>query len=79
MHNKEIIKIIDNLKGRRKYEEKKSIKLGYDSLYDYLDGSTIPHAVIIIGDYSYKSAFVADQEINMLACMTELMGAVKFK
>ena len=37
MHNKEIIKIIDNLKGRRKYEEKKSIKLGYDSLYDYFE------------------------------------------
>ena len=51
----------------------------FENLYDYLDGSTIPHAVIIIGDYSYKSAFVADQEINMLACMTELMGAVKFK
>ena len=51
----------------------------YDSLYDYVDKSTIPHAVIIIGDYSYKSTFVADQEINMLACMTELMGAVKFK
>ena len=51
----------------------------YDSLYDCLDGSTIPHAVVILADYSYKSAFVADQEINLLACMTELMGQVKFK
>tara|TARA_Y100001937_G_scaffold125101_1_gene191185 strand:- start:2258 stop:3193 length:936 start_codon:yes stop_codon:yes gene_type:complete len=51
----------------------------YDSLYDFLDGSTIPHAVVIIADYSYKSAFVSDQEINLLACMTELMGQVKFK
>jgi len=51
----------------------------YDSLYDFLDGSTIPHAVVILADYSYKSAFVADQEINLLACMTELMGQVKFK
>ena len=51
----------------------------YDNLYDYLDGSTIPHAVVIIADYSYKSAFVADQEINLLACMTEIMGQVKFK
>ena len=50
----------------------------YDNLYDYLDGSTIPHAVVIIADYSYKSAFVADQEINMLAFFTELMGQVKF-
>ena len=51
----------------------------YDSLYDYLDASTIPHAVVILADYSYKSAFVADQEINLLACMTELMTQVKFK
>tara|TARA_Y100000816_G_scaffold229862_1_gene175023 strand:+ start:261 stop:1202 length:942 start_codon:yes stop_codon:yes gene_type:complete len=51
----------------------------YDSLYDNLDESTIPHAVIIIANYSYKSAFVGDQEINMLACMTELMTTVKFK
>ena len=51
----------------------------YDSLYDNLDNSTIPHAVIILADYSYKSAFVADQEINLLACMTEIMSQVKFK
>jgi len=51
----------------------------YDSLYDNLDSSTIPHAVVILADYSYKSAFVADQEINLLACMTELMTQVKFK
>ena len=51
----------------------------YDNLYDFLDDSTIPHAVVILADYSYKSAFVADQEINLLACMTELMGQVKFK
>ena len=51
----------------------------YNSLYDNLDHSTIPHAVVIIADYQYKSAFVADQEINMLACMTELMSQIKFK
>jgi len=51
----------------------------YDALYDYLNPSTIPHAVVILGDYQYKSAFVADQEINLLACLTEIMGAVKFK
>ena len=54
-------------------------RLIYDSLYDCLDHSTIPHAVLVLAEYSYKSAFVADQEINMLACMTELMGQVKFK
>ena len=51
----------------------------YDSLYDTIDHSTIPHAVVILGDFQYKSAFVADQEINLLACMTELMSQVKFK
>ena len=51
----------------------------YDSLYDNIDHATIPHAVVILGDYQYKAAFVADQEINLLACMTELMSQVKFK
>ena len=51
----------------------------YDSLYDNVDASTIPHAVVILAEYSYKSAFVADHEINMLACLTEIMGQVKFK
>ena len=48
----------------------------YDSLYDSLVPSTIPHAVVILADYSYKSAFVADQEINLLACMTELLSLI---
>ena len=43
-----------------------------------LDSSTIPHAVVILGEYQFKS-FVADQEINLLAFFTELMGQVKFK
>jgi len=54
-------------------------RLIYDSLYDFVDDSTIPHAVVFIGDYSYKSAFVADQEINLLACLTEMMAQCKFK
>ena len=51
----------------------------YDHLYVHLDGSSIPHAVVILGEYQYKSAFVADQEINMLACLTEIMARGKFK
>ena len=51
----------------------------YDTMYDRIDSSSIPHAVLILADYSYKSSFVADQEINLLACMTELMGQCKFK
>ncbi|MBC8430217.1 MAG: AAA family ATPase [Pelagibacteraceae bacterium] len=51
----------------------------YDSMYDNLQPETIPHAVLIIADYQYKSAFVADQEVNLVACLTELMRGVKFK
>ena len=51
----------------------------YDSMYENLQPETIPHAVLIIADYQYKSAFVADQEINLVACLTELMSQVKFK
>ena len=51
----------------------------YDSMYTNLQPETIPHAVLIIADYQYKSAFVADQEINLVACLTELMSSVKFK
>ncbi len=38
-----------------------------------------PEAILIIAEYQYKSAFVADQEINLVACLTELMSQVKFK
>jgi len=51
----------------------------YDSLYEYVDGSTIPHCVVVLGEYQYKLAFVADQEINMMACLTEIMARAKFK
>ena len=51
----------------------------YDSLSGNVPDSAIPHCVLILGDYSYKSAFVADQEINLLACLTEIMQQVEFK
>ena len=51
----------------------------YDSLYNHADSSTIPHAVLILSKYQYQSAFVADQEINLLACLTEIMVDVKWK
>lgn len=51
----------------------------YDGLYDFLQPQSIPQAVIILADYSYKSAFVADQEINTVACLTEIMVTVEFK
>ena len=51
----------------------------YDSLSGNVPDSAIPHCVLILGNYSYKSAFVADQEINLLACLTEMMTSVQFR
>ena len=51
----------------------------YNLLYSNLEGNSVPQAVLIIAGYQYKSAFVADQEINMVACLTEVMANCKFK
>ena len=51
----------------------------YDGLYDHLKSSSIPQAVLILAEYQYKSAFVADQEINLVACIVELMMGCEFK
>jgi len=51
----------------------------YDILYDHLDAKGIAQAILIIAGYQYKAAFVADQEINMVACLTEIMASCKFK
>ena len=45
----------------------------YDSLYEYFKPESIPQAVVILAKYQYQSAFVADQEINLVACLTEIM------
>ena len=51
----------------------------YDSLYTSLVPSSIPAAVLILAKYQYQIAFVADQEINLLACLTEIMVECEFK
>jgi len=51
----------------------------YDKLYEVLEPQSIPQAVIIIAYYSYKSAFVVDQEVNIVACLTELMMECRWK
>jgi len=51
----------------------------YNLLYTNLEGNSVPQAVLVIAGYQYKSAFVADQEINMVACLTEIMANCKFK
>ena len=51
----------------------------YDSCYDSLVPSTIPSAILIIAKYMYQGSFVADQEINLLAALTEIMCEVEFQ
>ena len=51
----------------------------YDACYTSLTNATVPAAVLILAKYQYQAAFVADQEINMLACLTEIMVECEFK
>ena len=51
----------------------------YDNLYNYFDPKSIPEAVLIISEYQYKSSFVVDQEINLVAFMTELMMRCEYR
>lgn len=51
----------------------------YDAMSEMLDKGSIPEAILIIAEYQYKSAFVADQEINFVACVVELMMRCNFK
>lgn len=50
----------------------------YDRMYDKLKPQSIPQLVLILADYQYKNAFVADHELNVVACMTEIMANVDF-
>jgi polysaccharide pyruvyl transferase WcaK-like protein len=67
--------VVDNLDN----DTSRLFRKLYDNLYDYVDDGSIPHVVVILAEYQYKAAFVADQEINLMACLTEIMGAAKFK
>jgi DNA polymerase III delta prime subunit len=51
----------------------------YDTMFQHVDDSSIPQLVLILADYQYKDSFVADHELNTVACMTEIMMQVKFK
>jgi len=51
----------------------------YDAISETLDGPSIAAAVLIVAKYNYQSAFVADQEINLLAALTEIMVECNFK
>lgn len=51
----------------------------YDSSSEVIKASSIPQLVLLIGEYQYKSAFVADQEVNLVAFLTQVMADVEFK
>ena len=51
----------------------------YDQMYDKVSPQSIPQLVITLADYQYKNAFVADHELNIVACLTEVMANVDFK
>tara|TARA_B100000287_G_C20559156_1_gene751717 strand:- start:631 stop:1053 length:423 start_codon:yes stop_codon:yes gene_type:complete len=51
----------------------------YDGVYSHLTKQSIPQAVLVLAEYQYKAAFVADHEINMTACLTELMMHCEIK
>ena len=51
----------------------------YDSSTEYIDPQSIPQLILILADYQYKDSFVADHELNMVACLTEIMAGVQFK
>ena len=50
----------------------------YDRMIDSVQPNSIPQLVLILADYQYKNAFVADHELNIVACMTEIMSSVEF-
>lgn len=51
----------------------------YDNSTEFLVNASVPQMVVILADYQYKAAFVADQELNIMAALTELMTSCEFK
>lgn len=59
-------------------EPQQIFRMVYDNMASIAKPHSIPQLVLILADYQYKNAFVADHELNMVACMTELMANVEF-
>ena len=79
MKNKEFTNVRKWVVNNLDNDSSRLLRGVYDNLYNYVDANSIPHVVVVLGEYQYKAAFVADQEINMLACLTEIMARAKFK
>jgi DNA polymerase III delta prime subunit len=91
LNNKKIAELASYIKDKNFREMRKWIGVNsdidssviirgiYDSMYEHIEPASIPQAVVILADYQYKAAFVADKELNMVACLTELMGSTTWK
>ena len=79
LKNKEFSKVrkwvVDNIDN----DPVKVFRKIYEKLYEFMEPSSIPAAVLVLGKYQYYSAFVADPEVNLLACLTEIMSQCEFK
>ena len=67
--------VVNNLDN----DPQKVYRMIYDKIYEKANPSSIPAIILNIAEYQYKSAFVADQEINLMACLVEIMSNAKFK
>ena len=67
--------VVENLDN----SQEQMIRTLYDSMYQYMKPGSIPQAILICGEYLYKAAFVADTEINMTACLVQIMMECEFK
>ena len=75
-----------DFKGMRKWvvenlddDPARIYRMIFDGLYGHVKPQSIPEAAIKIADYQYKSAFVADLELNLVACLAELMVELEYK
>ena len=60
-------------------EATKLFRMIYDNMVEQVEPASIPQLVLILADYSYKDSFMADHELNVVACMTEVMSQINFK
>ena len=64
MNNPQILKIIENLKGRKNYEEKKASKLGFNSLYEYIENKMLKHKEAAKAEIAHKTEIQKDNKIE---------------
>lgn len=79
LKNKEFKKMRSWVANNNDVDSSVIIRNIYDNMFSKVDSSSIPQLIILLAEYQYKNAFVADREINMVACLTEIMLEVNFK